>query len=463
MMRTLVSLEWRRLTRGARAQGLTLLLGVATLGAAGLGSALALGHTQAAATDLAAARERQAAMFAQGSALVEVAHWSDTAVARTIPPLAALSAGDLAALPDAATVRLGEAPQLVPARAERSPASALLGTFDVIWLLSLLMPLAVLGLAYDRVARDRSRGHLAMLLAFAPSPTGLLLARTGAVAGLIGLGVLPGLALGMVGAALSMQGSLPIVDGLCVLVLCGAAILAWSAVFIALSAHASRPAQALSMGLALWAAWTLVLPLALSALGQLAYPDPDPRAELEALEASRALATKDADRWVQQESLRSPELDPEKAVDGVESNLRFDLLLARAQLRRSRGAQHGSRRAVARRAELARLSAYLSPSTLVSHGLASLAGTDPEARTRFEAWTLDFQDRLDAAAAARLRDHHVKAGRPEDWPPRYAPPHADRAPALIGTGLLLALAGLCLGLARARLVRGPLDPSPQQT
>ncbi|CAN0561628.1 unnamed protein product, partial [Laminaria digitata] len=197
-------------------------------------------------------------------------------------------------------------------------------------------------------------------------------------------------------------------DALIALLLCASAIFAWSAAFVALSAWARQPAQALSMGLSLWAAWAVVIPLASSALGQLTYPDPDPRAELEALQASQELADKDAERWVQAEINKSPNLDPERAIDGVESNLRFDLLLSRAQLRRNTGARYASKQALQRRAELARLAAYLSPSTIVSHGLASLGEADPEARSRFEARATDYQSQLDLHAAQRLQAHDTK-------------------------------------------------------
>jgi len=460
-MKRLMQLELLRLMRTARARAVAALLLLATLFAGGLGTTLTQRHRQAAEDDLAAAQARLKAKFEQGASPLEVARWTDCVLPRAMPVLAALSAGNLDALSDVATVRLGQAPQGVPARAERSPASALLGTFDIAWLLSLLLPLAILGLAHDRFAFDRSRGNLAMLMAFAPSPTGLVIARTSAVAAVIALGVLPGLGLSMLGAALYLGEALHLADALAALLLCASAIFAWSAAFVALSAWARQPAQALSMGLSLWAAWAVVIPLAASALGQLTYPDPDPRAELEALQASQELADKDAERWVQAEVKKSPNLDPEDAIDGVESNLRFDLLLSRAQLRRNAGARYASKQALQRRAELARLAAYLSPSTIVSHGLASLGEADPEARSRFEARAAQYQSQLDLHAAQRLQAHDTKVGTLKAWPPADAKAKPDRWPSFVGIVLLWAISLGALLAARQRLTRGAIDPGSE--
>ncbi len=460
----LIRIETRRLLRSARARWVSGLLFVATLVACGLGTLLTAQHQEASQADVVAANLRLDKLLSDEDnprSLLEVALYSDTVIPRGVPALAALSAGDLDALPDAATVRLNEAPRLVPPRSQRSPASALLGTFDLAWLLALLMPLALLGLGHDSIAGDRSRGNLAMLLAFAPNPVGLVLARTFAIAAVATLGILPALVLGL-GMACAHLESPPSAGALVgVLLLTLSGIWAWSAMMIAVSAHAARPGQALAAGLGLWATLTIILPLALSVLGQLSYPDPDPRAELEALQVSKDLAQEDAQRWVDQELARAPNLDPEDAIDGVESNLRFDLLLARAQVRRSRGARHASALALRRRAELARISAYLSPSTLVSHGLAALADTDPEARIRFSKRAGAYLSQLDKKAAAPLLKNSVARADLKDWPVFDSTPDRDTTPTGLGILLLNLVAAFSLVLAGLRLYRGPIDPSSE--
>ena len=53
------------------------------------------------------------------------------ALALLAPALVLLAECGLAALPDAAVVRIYEPPTMVPALAERSPAATLLGTLNV--------------------------------------------------------------------------------------------------------------------------------------------------------------------------------------------------------------------------------------------------------------------------------------------------------------------------------------------
>lgn len=457
-------IETRRLFRSARARWVAGLLFFATLLSCGLGTLLTAEHQMAARSDVAAANARMTKLLSDPDnprSLLEVALWTDTVVARGIPALAALSAGDLDALPDAATVRLNEAPRLVPPRSQRSPASALLGTFDLAWLLALLMPLALLGLGHDSIAADRSRGNLAMLLAFAPSPKGLVVARTIAVASVATLGIIPALVIGLGMACVHLQSPPTALGVLTVVILTVSAIWAWSAMFVAVSAHSAGPGQALAAGLALWTTLTFIIPLALSALGQLSYPDPDPRTELEALQVSKDLGQKDAQRWVDQEIARSPNLNPEDAIDGVESNLRYDLLLARAQVRRSRGARHASALALRRRAEFARLSAYLSPSTLVSHGLSALADTDPEARIRFAQKASNYLSMLDEQAAKPLLKNSVARAEIGSWPAFDSTARHDASPAWIAALLLNLIAAFSLLIAIFRLATGAIDPSSE--
>ncbi|MCB9649329.1 MAG: ABC transporter permease subunit [Deltaproteobacteria bacterium] len=455
----LLRLETRRLLRSPRGRAVSAALFVATAAAGLLGARLAAAHVAAGQADLEAARARVEARMRGDAPLspVETALWEDTVVARGVAPLAALTAQDLAALPDAAAVRLTHPPTALAARAERSPAAALLGTFDVAWLLSLVLPLAVLGLGYDALARDRARGNLAALLAFAPSAWGLVTARVGAVtvAALVGLG--PGLAVALAATG-ALDGPLAATDALLVLLLAAAAALAFSAATVAVSAFSARPGTALVAGLVGWAVVALALPLGLAAFAQAAYPDPDPRPELDATQAAQSILTKDADRLVAEEARRRPELDPERAADGVQSVLRFERLRAAAHLRRVQGAGFERRRTQARRAELYRLVAYLSPTTWLSHGLAALADTDPEARQRFMAQAEAFQSQLALHVEAPLLD---RGAAPGGWPRLTTPPDADRTPALLGAALYAALAGLATALAARRLDRGALTPAEE--
>jgi ABC-2 type transport system permease protein len=460
--RRLASLELRRLLRSPRGRAVAAALCLATSLAGLLGAWLAADHAAAGQADLQAAQARIAGRLTGEPPLtpVEVAAWEDTVVARGVSPLAALTAQDLAALPDAAAVRLTHPPAALATRAERSPAAALLGTFDVAWLLALVLPLAVLGLGYDAVARDRARGNLAALLAFAPSAAGLVTARIGAVAAVAAAGWAPGLAVAL-GAAATLEGPLGLAEVGLAVSLAASATLAFSAAVVAVSAASSRPGGALVAGLVGWAALALALPLGLAAFAQAAYPDPDPRPELDATQAAQSILTKEADRVVAEEARRRPELDPERARDGVESALYFERLRAAAHLRRVQGAGFERRRTQARRAELYRLVAYLSPTTWLSHGLAALADTDPEARGRFMAAAGALQEQLALHVEAPLLAHDTRPGDPAGWPRHTTAPGVDRTPALLGVALYLALAALATALAARRLGRGPLTPTTE--
>lgn len=445
-MSGLFSLERRALLRSPRGRLVAVSLWVASLLSVGLGAALADHHRDAAALDVAAFEKRLEA--ADEKSAFALAAWQDLLVARGAGRSAALTAGDLSSLPDAAVMRLADPPAMVPSLAERSPSALLLGTLDVAWVLALLLPLAAIALAYDAVSRDRERGTLAMMLVFARRSAPLLFARTAAVALVLIVGVLPA----AIGA---------IFVGPAVVVLIVAYAWFVAAGVVTISAASERSATALAVAFGAWLLLAVAVPLAGSAAARLSYPEPDPRLRLAGDQAADDVLARATEGIVAAEAAKDPALDPEDALDGPSSQMRYDFLLLRERLRRKRGAAAADERMLQRRAEVLELTSWLSPSSIVAGALGALGGTRPSERITFASDAEKHRAAVEAFVRKDVIDGRETLGRADRFPRIERNPPVSSKPAWWATGIFAVLGVLMLVFVSQRLDRGPLAPTKE--
>lgn len=412
-----------------------------------VGVMIADGHRSAGHADRQAFERRLEKDAAEKSAF-ELAAWQDVIVSRQVDRTAALTAGDLATIPDAAILRLSSPPTLVPSLAERSPSALLLGTLDVAWVLALLLPLAAIALGYDSVSRDRERGTLAMLLVPARTSWPLLVARCFAVSAVLSVGVLP-ISIGA------------IFVGPTVVLLLLAYVWFVSAAVVTISAASERTATALAVSLACWLAFGVAVPLTTSATARVVYRAPDPRLQLAGEAAADAVFTRATDGIVEAEVEKDPEMNPETASDGATSQARYDFLLMREQLRRKRGARYASTKTLADRAELLEVGAWASPVSIVTNALASLGGTLPSERLRFADDSAAYRDSIEKFVRAEILDERSVLSNADRFPRAFRRPQHDIMPAITAIVLFLIGGAFLTVWGAGRLDRRSIAPTKE--
>ncbi len=410
--------------RSSRARAVAAALFSASLASVVLGALLGAQHRAAGERDVASFAARLEAGAPEKNAFYLTAY-EDVIVARGASADAVLAAGDLAALPDAAILRLSDPPTTIPSLAERSPSALLLGSLDFAWVLALLLPLGAIALAYDSVSRDRERGTLAMLLGPARSSGPLLFARTLAVAEVLLVGAFPGLLASF------------FVDVSAAVVIVAYTFLI-AAIVVAISARAERSAVALATALGAWLTFGVAVPLSASAVVRASYPEPDPRARLAGEKGADAVFTRATEGIVATEVGRDPEMDPEQAEDGEFSQLRYDFLLMRERLRRKRGARYESDRVQTQRAETIELAAWLSPTSLVAGVLADVSGTRPLERRAFEKDASAYRGDVERFVRDDILARRSVLEDPERFPRLDRVPAKRRVTAWIAAALFLA-------------------------
>jgi hypothetical protein len=462
MIRVVV-LELRRWLRAPRSRGVMLALAFGTLAACLVGGAVAKTHRSIGERDAEASRDRirAAATSSVAPSAFDLAAWQDTMIPRGLAPGAPLVAAELAALPDAAAVRIHEPPSMVPALAERSPAAALLGTLDLAWFLTLLLPLAAIALGYDAIAGDRERGMLAMLLVPARRPWLVVLGRVAGVFAVLFAGVAPPALAGSVIASRMIGSVIPFTD----LALIGLLITAWclllASIAVAISAFSERSATALAILLGGWLASCVAIPLAVNGLARLAYPPPDPRAELMGEQAAQEVFARPSDAIVEAEVARDPRFDPSLGADGPTSQSRYYFLLSRERHRRAKGARYAAERAMARRIELVELASWVSPASMLSLSLSRIAGGGPSERIRFGQRAEDHRLELERFVGERVIANEPSFGEPERWPDHAGAGARSHSAALAASGAFLALSALLALAAALAVSRGSLAPTKE--
>jgi ABC-2 type transport system permease protein len=455
-----LALEIHRAIRAPRGRGVLAASALATFIACILGGAVTQRHRIGGERDALASRERILAATSTGSRTAfDLAAWQDTLVARGVAPSTPLAAADLIAIPDAAVVRIYQPPSPVPALAERSPAATLLGTLDLVWVLILLLPVGAIACGYDSVSRDRERGTLAMLLIPAKGVVLVVIGRALGLFAILFLGTVPAAFAGTVIASLEVAGTFDAPAILALIVLLSAWCLFLASAVVAVSAIADRSAVSLAVLLTAWLVASVAIPLSMSGLGRLAYPPPDPRAELEGEQAAADVFARPAESIVRAEVERDPRFDPDLAADAATSQARWYFLLSRERYRRALGARHASARAASRRAELASIGSWLSPSSMLAASIADLAGAGPAEPFAFAEAASDYRADLERFVGDRLLANERAFTDGERWPSlaRIPPSRAGRG--IVASLAFVALAALLIVAASVHLRRGSLEPT----
>jgi ABC-type transport system involved in multi-copper enzyme maturation permease subunit len=445
----LLGLELRRLWR-ARTTRIVLAAVIALESSAMiLGVALTIDQRDLAARDVAAGRARiaQLAKGAGEASALELGIFQDTTIARGINGSSGWVAADLAALPDTAVIKIDEPPVHVPAVAERSPAAAVLGTWDLAWFWALLLPLAAIILGYSAIAEDRERGLWAMLPLAKGGAFRLIAARWLALWLLLGIATLVPLPIGSVLAPIFVDRPFEPLAAIAMTIV-GASYLAFvTAAVIAVSAASRRSVSALAGCLFAYLLAALAIPVSASSLVRLATPEPDPRARLIGEQAAAEVYARPSAAVLAAELERRPMLAPDRGTDGATSQNRTYLLLAAERHRRFEGARFAETRRSAEQADLLSWARWLSPITVATGALAELGGTGPSERIeqtrdaeRFRKLLLDFVTTRVIANEGALPD-------PDQWPVIDRRPRTDVAGALLAALALSLSAVAAMGMA----------------
>lgn len=205
-------------------------------------------------------------------------------------PLAFIATGQSDLYPSAIKVTSGSKDTFLFSDEIENPSHLATGSIDLAFVLVFLFPLAILALCYDLVSGERERGTLALTLASSRDPSRVL---AGKLVVRAGLPIVATLAVALVGVVIYAGVAAVVSAGLAVLC---ATILCYGVLWALLAAAVNGLGQDSSRNaLILMAAWvvvTLIIPAAINAVSNLAYPSAS-RAEM--VLAARA-ATIDADR-----------------------------------------------------------------------------------------------------------------------------------------------------------------------
>ncbi len=312
------------------------------------------------------------------------------------------------------------------------------GTIDLGFVATILAPLALIGLAYGLFAADRDGGRAALILAQGGSPVRLVAAR-----------IIPRLALVLSPLALAAAFLLltgPEVPGRASAALfwslAALGLLAFWAALIAFVNSLRITAESAALALVgLWAAVTLILPAALSALVQVAYPPPS---RFEQIAAGRAIEIS---------STREYENDhPELAGDGFDARLasiRKSWSIAKQVDAATREQDLAFDRQLAAQQHFAVGLSWLSPAMIAAQAMERAAGTDAASAAAFRAEANSFLESFRAFGGGFVERGEIMT--PGDFGEIPAFTMTPRNP---GAGLaitaLFALAILFAGLAARR-------------
>ncbi len=445
-MLTLIAIEARILWRDRTAWAMLLVLAATCVLAAAGGKALMAdqieGRAIAAAAQAASDvefRERLADNAMPPEDAILSPYRMRATVIAPLPPLADFSAGragfDNYSTPVSMHAQRGG---LFKRTRLDNPELLARGTIDLGFVATILAPLALIGLGYGLFAADRDGGRAALILAQGGSPVRLVAAR-----------IIPRLALVLAPLALAEAFLLltgPEVSGR------ASAALSWTlaavgllALWAALIAFVNSwriTAESAALALVgLWAAVTLILPAALSALVQVAYPPPS---RFEQIAAGRAIEVA---------STREYENDhPELASDGFEGRLasiRKSWSIAKQVDAATREQDLAFDRQLAAQQRFAVGLSWLSPAMIAAQAMERAAGTDAASAAVFRAEANHFLQSFRGFGGGFIERGEIMV--PDDFVriPAFAMQPQGSGPGL-SVAVLFALATLFAGLAVRR-------------
>jgi ABC-2 type transport system permease protein len=376
---------------------------------------------------------------------VLIPYWVQQQVVSPPPPLADFSAGRAPYEPHATTVTLrSREDTLFERTAVDNPEATARGALDLTFVAVVLAPLALIALGYGLFSADRESGAARLLLAQGGTPTRVLLARS-----------VPRLLLVLTPLALSAAVFLatgPELEGRAaaaawwLLIALALALFWWAVILLVNALRVGAETAALAL-VSVWALLTLVLPAAITAAAQIAYPPPSRFEQIATARAAEVAST------------TAYENDhPDLASEGFEGRL--------ASIRKSLSVGRTVDRAVdpiARRfetqlggqQEVVRLAAWASPPMVAADAMTATAGTDVGRALAFRQAAADHVTRLKASLGGFIDRGGVMTPAEYQALPNFEWRAEPTRPALQAAVLLLLAAVLSV-VALRRLARTPV-------
>jgi ABC-2 type transport system permease protein len=446
-MLRLITLESRHLARERFAWVLLLFLSLACALAVANGRVLMeqqLDGRAIAANGDPKAQERIEGSFAPGfdRALAVVApYWVRAHAVSPPPPLADFSAGRAPFEPHATSVTLrSRVDTLFERTAVDNPEAAARGALDLGFVAVVLVPLALIGLGYGLFAADRESGAARLLLAQGGTPTRVLLARS--VPRLL-LALAP-----LIAAAAILLATGPAIDGRAaaagwwLLIALALAAFWWAVILLVNSLRIGAETAALAL-VSAWALLTLVLPAAITAAAQLAYPPPS---RFEQIATARAAEVSSTTAYENDH--------PDLASEGFEGRLasvRKSLSIARTVDRAVEPIARRFDAQLAGQQRVVRAFAWASPPMIAADAMTVIAGTDVARSLAFRRAAVDYMGRTKLALGSFIDRGTVMTRAEYQALPRFSwTPSATRPleQAAVLTVLALILAAIALSRFR---------------
>jgi ABC-2 type transport system permease protein len=354
---------------------------------------------------------------------------SGAAVAVLPPaPLAIVAIGQSDLYPAAIKVTSGGKDSFLFSDEIENPAHLASGSIDLAFVLVFLFPLAILALCYDLISSEREKGTLSLTLASARDPrlvlSGKLAVRAGIPLAATLIAIVAGVAF-YSGAAAVVSADFSILS---------AAVVGFG-VFWALLAAAvnGRDTDSAHNALALMTAWvvvTLIIPSAINAVSNLAYPPPS---RVEMVLAARA-ASIDADK--QRDATLARYADEHKDATAPDMKRGSDrerslrrLAVQEAARARVDSVVAASDAQLQRQHDLANRLSFASPALLMYRAVVDLAGAGEARYAAFLSRIDDFHDIWRGFFLDRARAGQPLAAEDYDKFPRFEQTRAPNASA----------------------------------
>lgn len=451
-MLRLIGLETRLLARDVVAALGVVVLVIAVGLAVANGRALLAGQQAGRAQAAAEAREAETGMAEKLAGNIDPADAVylpfrlKLPVVAPLPPLADASAGRAGYDSYAATASIrSRADTLFKRTSMANPELLARGGLDLGFVAIVVAPLLLIALGHGLFTADRDSGAARLVLAQASGPGRLLLARSVPRLALVALPLLLGLGW-LLAAGPDVPGRMAAALGWSAIVALYLALW-WAIILLANSYRITAETAALVL-VSAWAMLTLVVPVLITAVAQIAYPPPSRFEQIAAARAAEIAATSAWDNSHKQ----APEGDVAGAfadlARSLAINARIESAVAPINL------QFDERLAQQQRV-IGTLS-LLSPPRIAADALTASAGTDSDAALAFRRSTAAYLKAFKAPITALSAKRRTLSAADYAALPRYAPPPPPPVP--LPVMLYLATATLLVGLlAFKRFARLKLD------
>lgn len=318
---------------------------------------------------------------------VLIPYWIRAQAVAPSPPLADFSAGRAPFEPHATSITLRSRPDTLFERtAVDNPEALARGSLDLGFIAVVLLPLALISLGYGLFTADRESGAARLLLVQGGSPIRLLFARSlpRFLFALTPLLVAAAVLL-VTGPELEARWS---AAGWWLLVALVLAALWWAVILLVNSLRIGAETAALTL-VSTWALLTLVLPAAITATVQVAYPPPS---RFEQIATARAAEVASTTAWENDHADLASE-----DFEGRLASIRKTLGIGRAVERATAPIAQRFDEQLAGQQRVARTLAWLSPPLVAADAMTMTAGTDVGRQLGFRRMAAGYLSDVKAA------------------------------------------------------------------